>query len=340
MGVHQFGRKLSFVVGTPGSDALDLSQLRVQFIIRRGDLQTPNTLDARIFNLTDDTANRIGNEFSRVVLQAGYEGGFGTIFEGSITQVRAGRIDQKDSYVDITAADGDEMYNFATISKSLEAQVAKSDNIVLGFIQSMAAAAAAGTGDPVPVVGQDTIDRFLCYKPQLDQNGSVRGRVFYGMTRDELREFARSKGLAWSIQDGKIALIPLTSFIPGPVPEISAATGMIGVPETTQNGLSVRVLLNPLIKIGQAVRIRGVVNRLRFQPGLENHVQTLFVNEAGAKVNKQGLYYVMAANHSGDTRGNAWYTDLTCLAIDAAIPFDMVAKAAIQPAAASVRVYP
>lgn len=35
------------------------------------------------------------------------------------------------------------------------------------------------------------------------------------------------------------------------------------------------------------------------------------------KTNADGLYYVMVANHQGETRGDPWRTDLTCLAVDA-----------------------
>ena len=35
-----------------------------------------------------------------------------------------------------------------------------------------------------------------------------------------------------------------------------------------------------------------------------------------AQVSTDGLYRVFVAEHSGDTRGSEWYTDLTCLAVN------------------------
>lgn len=70
----QYLRKASLVIGND-SDALDFSDLRFSFDIRRGDLQTPNSARVRIFNIADDTAQRIAGEFSRLVLQAGYQDG-------------------------------------------------------------------------------------------------------------------------------------------------------------------------------------------------------------------------------------------------------------------------
>ena len=43
------------------------------------------------------------------------------------------------------------------------------------------------------------------------------------------------------------------------------------------------------------------------------------VPNTGNPSDQKGLYYVMVANHTGDTRGQNWYTDMTCLAVDATL---------------------
>lgn len=83
---EQWIRKASLIVGT--EDALDLSDLRFIFRIKRGDTQTPNTLHVRVYNVAEQTALRTMKEFTRVVLQAGYEGNYGIVFDGTIIQVR------------------------------------------------------------------------------------------------------------------------------------------------------------------------------------------------------------------------------------------------------------
>jgi hypothetical protein len=47
-----------------------------------------------------------------------------------------------------------------------------------------------------------------------------------------------------------------------------------------------------------------------------------------ATVTNDGFYRVMVAEHVGDTRGNDWYTELTCLAADISAP----ASSAVLPA--------
>jgi hypothetical protein len=318
MSAQQYRRQFSVIVGDNAGGGLDLSDLRVVFNVRRGDYQTPNSADVRIFNVADKTANRIRNEGTRLVLQAGYEGNYGLIFDGVIKQPRRGRVDAKDSYIDITAADGDQAYNYSVIALSLAAGNTPSD-AVQAFLGAMARHG----------ISQG-------YVPELSRNGSVRGRVYYGLTRDELREWAEVQDALWSIQDGKLTLIPRTSYIPGEVPVISPATGLIGVPEQTPNGIELRTLLNPSLKIGERIKLDSTLNLYRY--GLD--VPSQAVSEAQRqqiKTNADGLYYVMVAHHSGDTRGNEWYTNMICLSVDATVPPSMAPRAAIAPEAASIK---
>jgi|HubBroStandDraft_4_1064222.scaffolds.fasta_scaffold01923_5 hypothetical protein len=303
---QQYLRQFSCVIADASGNGLDFSDFQVRFNVRRGDYQAPNSCDVRIFNVADNTANQIQNEFTQIVLQAGYEGSYGVIFLGTIKQVRKGRVDAKNSYVDVTAGDGDSAYNFATCSFSLAAGTTPA-NAVQALLQSLIAGSLKQQ-----ISAQSTL-------PPLPTNGRVRGRVFYGMTRDAMRELCRSYGLKWSIQDGVITLIPLTGYLPGPIPVLSPDTGLIGVPEQTQQGIEMRVLLNSNIKIGQLVQLQSAsVNLNRY--GLDTASQAINDGLAGQiKTNADGYYYVMVANHSGETRGNDWYTDLTCLAVDATL---------------------
>lgn len=162
--------------------------------------------------------------------------------------------------------------------------------------------------------------------PFLSKNGSVRGHVFCGMAKDELRAFANDRGCTWSIQDGQITLIQKTGYLGGRVPVISPQTGLIGVPEQTQNGISIHTLLNPRLKIGQLIQLQSTVNQARIDTmSSPAAIAGNFNLQKGAKVSGDGVYYVMIAEHTGDTRSQPWYTDLTCLAADASqIPFGLI----------------
>jgi hypothetical protein len=350
MGTQQYGRKLSLIVGNTKGDALDFSQFRCVFSVRRGDFQTPNAADVRIFNLSRNTANLLYSNFTQavqqsiqqslsaglspaaaqaatasaptgqLVIQAGYEGNFGLIFRGNVKQVRLGRVDAKDSYVDITAADGDEAYNFSPMALSLAKGSTPADDLQ-ACVRDMAGGITQG------------------YTPDLSTNGRTRGRVFYGLARDELRDFADRNNVLWSIQDGQLTLIPKNSYIPGEVPVISPQTGLIGVPEQTQNGIIMRVLINPSLRIGQRVQLQSnAINQYRY--GLDKSSQAGNALLARTiKTSTDGTYYVMRADHNGDTRGNDWITTLTCLAVDATVPVGFAQTAAVSPASGSIPQY-
>ncbi|WP_079218936.1 phage protein [Herbaspirillum robiniae] len=301
MGVQQFGRKVSLIVGQDAGDALDLSQLRIVFAIKRGDLQTPNSLRARVFNVSETTRQRIEQEFTRIVLQAGYGGNYGIVFDGTIKQVRRGRESQTDTYLDITAADGDSAYNFAVVNTSLAA----------GSTLRQHVEAACTAMNPYGVR--------LGYAPDLPNNPLPRGKVMFGMARDFMRGAARTAQAVWSIQDGEVQLVPETSYCPGDIPVITSATGMVGLPEQTQNGIAVKMLLNPYVKISQLIQLDNASIQ-RFENSLV--VQQQAQNERvalQARLQDDGFYYVMTAEHHGDTRGQDYYTDVICLAADVTV---------------------
>lgn len=294
----QYLRKASLIIGENAGDALDLSELRFSFVVKRGDFQTPNSARIRVYNMNPDTMARVQKEFKRVVLQAGYEGNYGLIFDGTVVQTRRGRTSQVDTHLDITAADGDAAYNFAYVSTTLAAGSTAQDH----FNVAAQAMAKHGVG-----VG---------YTAGLQSNPLPRGKVMFGMARDVLACTARNTETTWSIQDGKLQVVPESSYMPSEIQVINSDTGMIGLPVQTQNGVQVRTLLNPNYKIGTLIELRpGSVQQLEYGLANADQPRNAFVQVTNP-LNANGYYYVMVAEHQGDTRGNDWYTDLICISAD------------------------
>lgn len=314
MSTRQFGRKVSLIIGQDSGDAIDLSELRFRFNVRRGDLQTPNSARIRVYNVSKQTAQRIEREFSRLVLQAGYPGNYGIIFDGTVKQVRRGRESQTDTYLDITAADGDSAYNFAVVNTTLAAGSTPADHV-----------AAACTAMNPYGVSQG-------YLPDLPKNPLPRGKVMFGMAREFMRWTARTCQTVWSIQDGKVIMVPETSYMPGEIPVITSETGMVGLPEQTQNGITIKMLLNPSVKIGRLIWIDNAsVQRYEYSLNVGQQAQNERI-EQQAKLQDDGFYYVMIAEHDGDTWGNDWYTSTICLAADVTVlPDSFRTQAAVPP---------
>jgi len=294
----QFGRQASLVVSN-GRSSIDVSQQRFRFEVRAADNETPNTAVIRVFNLSQTTAKSIIAEYDTVTLNAGYQfGNFGAIFQGDIKQFRRGRERNVDNYLDILAADGDEAYNFGVVNKSFAAG-ASDDQLLSTLLDSMGLKKDA------------SVDQIMA------STGGVihpRGKVLFGMARLYMGDVAKNAQSRWSIQNGKVTLVPFTGYLPGEAVVINTASGMIGTPEQTDSGISVRCYLNPLIKIGRRIHIdnkdinQAVVRQQSFPKYKSQFYPANLAND--------GIYRVLAAEHVGDTRANDWYTELICLNVD------------------------
>lgn len=152
-----------------------------------------------------------------------------------------------------------------------------------------------------------------------------RGKVMIGAASLQAAILARSVNARWSIQNGVVTLVSDTGYLPGDAIQINSSTGMIGVPKSTDNGITVRCQLNPLIKLGQLIQINQAditqSSVAGLQPGIDNQ-PTYY-----APTSSDGFYRVVVAEHVGDLRSNDFYTDLVCLAVDRSNPSSPVLAA-------------
>lgn len=294
----QFGRTASLIVANQ-TVAKDLSQLHFRFSVRASDVETPNTAEVRVYNLKPNTVAEILKEFTAVIIQVGYAGQLATVFSGTIKQFKQGKERNVDTFLDILAADSDQLYNFGTVNQSIQGGSTYQDrfNAICGVL--------GAPKDP-------NADGYL------GATGGIlpRGKVLFGLGRSYLRDLARSTGTRWSFQNGQLTLIPLTGYLPGDVITIDSKSGMISVPEATDQGVEVTVLMNPLILVGQRVRINSadIVQTVIREQGYPNYTSLNYVASVPPGL---GTYRVMVAEHEGDTRANSpWYSYLTCLAVD------------------------
>ena len=174
---RQWLRRCSLLVGPKEEGALELGELRVAFTVKVSEQETPNSASIRVYNLSEATAGRIRKEFTRVILQAGYQGNCSVIFDGNITKVALGQEggpgagknggegEGLDTCLEISAGDGDRAYNYALVNTSLAAGSTPDDHVRA----CMKAFSAKGI-EPG-------------YIPLLPGQKLPRGKVMYGMAR-------------------------------------------------------------------------------------------------------------------------------------------------------------
>jgi hypothetical protein len=318
-------RKWTLSAGVPGGEMMILStseqtstgeyaDLRVQFEVTAADLNsgTPNHAIITVWNLADRTASQVIKEYTQVILQAGYQTGhYGIIFKGDVKQFKRGRQNALESYLTLYCADSILPTTYSTVNTTLP-KGWTFDQLRDALIKSQQQWGAE--------VGH--IDR----KPSGGVVGP-RPAVLYANSIDEVYAYSRAMQQSWTFQNGKITILNWDGYQPGDIIELNSATGMIEVPELTQDGLLVKSLLNPRVYIKCRVRLNNADITQYFAPGggwlnpMTGNSLLGFPNvkqgtPAYAHAAADGVYCALVINHSGDTRGQPWYTLMTCLDVD------------------------
>lgn len=291
---YQFKRKWNLLVSDESGDGLDLSPLQCEFEIVKKDTQTPNKATFTVYNLSDQTISRMRKSFTKIIVNAGYVDNFGMIFTGNIKGFFEGK-NGVDKYLKIYAGDGDKAYNYTIINKTLAAGLSPSD-------QTKALSEAMGIN--------------INYQSELSQTQLPRGKVFYGRPQEYMRQVANTESCTWSIQDGQIVMLKRTELLPNTAVLLTPNTGLIGTPVRNEDGIDGQCLLNPLLKIGAAVKIdQTLINDADVDYNTDNKKDKKDKKELSS-INVDGEYRLISITHVGSTRGNDWYTKFKCLSIN------------------------
>lgn len=293
----QYGRYLKLVVADAQGNGLDLSNLEVHFSIRHPALATPKIAEIKIFNLSESTMQEIQHEFTQVQLTAGYQDQSGILFSGQIAQTKRGReADAVNNFLYVYGQDSDQAYNYAVINKTIASGYSHSD-------------VCKAIGDSFAEYGATQAPL-----PTFPAQRYPRGRTLYGATKDHARVLAGSTGFNWSLDLAEFRMQQQHGSTSTEAIVLTPATGLLGVPEQTINGISARCLLNSSIKIDSMVQIdKGLINptTLNFQYTAVNFLP---------KLSRDGIYRVLYVEHYGNTRGDEWDTDFICLDPNAPAP--------------------
>lgn len=275
-------------IGFDGEGGDDLTQLRIRFNIQQQDTSTPNVADIYVTNLSDDTANRVRQEFKSVTLAAGYRDNAAILFKGEIIQVRIGRENVTDKYLHIRATSGERARNDAVVSKTL-------------------------------APGHTYRDRLNVYLAEMQRYGVTVGHISdlgsrkfpkafaaWGNVKDGMRELCFATGTSWSIQNGKVQVLKNDEALPGGAIVLNSHTGLVGLPTQTIQGIEGRCLLNPRIVPGCLVKID---QRSIQQATLSASYASADYNAKIPGIAADGLYKIWVANYVGDTRGLEFYTE-------------------------------
>lgn len=293
-GVVQYMRACQVIIGNGSTgDGLSVAQpLRISFKITKTIGRTPNTCLLKLYNLSQASEDRIKGEFDEILINAGYVGHAELIFRGNIRHTFSYR-DGNDRIIEIDAADGDKDFNQAIVNVTLASGTSTEDIIahVLGAFTSTIKGV-------VNVVSRQ----------------HIRGRTLSGMARDILDDIARESNANWSIQDGKLHIVPTNATLPTQAIVLSSETGLLGAPEISDKGIMARCLLNPQIAVNGTIWLNNESIKLRVRkqhlaaPGAHKPTTKAKQHEI-ARTSPDGFYKVFMLVHEGDTRSAKWETE-------------------------------
>ncbi len=277
MGEILFERAVRVTVGnSDGATALQATGLRVRFHVKRTLRFEPSTAEIEIFNVSRAHRERMKARWAPVIVEAGYGTALGRVFSGQARTIDHVR-DQTDWITKIQCGDGEAAFRYAMVTDSWgpgtsTLQVAKALAASLGSLTAESEASLQGA----------LTDEF------------ARGYAARGSAARELDRLLSARGLEWSVQDGKVQVLPLGKPTQRRAVLLTPKTGLVGSPEhgtpspqfatDHSHTLRMRSLLQPTLVPGGLVQ-------------LQSQAAT-------------GLFRVLSVEHSGDTQGGDWYSSV------------------------------
>jgi hypothetical protein len=141
---------------------------------------------------------------------------------------------------------------------------------------------------------------------------------------------AKTEQAAFYVDEGKVQIVKAADTPTGQMINLSPQSGLIGAPEQQDDGISVKCLLNPSIKLNSFVHIdNSLIRRAKITRSsttsstkemTDKEKATAAQKAALRELDNDGIYRVISLKHAGDTRGNDWYTSFTGISQVASLP--------------------
>ncbi len=270
--------------------------LRCTFSIEKAFNHVPWYADLTIWNLAGDTERAIidsVNLGSTVVIEAGYQSGnYGTIWDGEIFQPLFDREDGTDFKLTLHCMNG-----LGIMISNFCAKTLTKGHDYAGILKEI----AKSSRNPIPVGS---------ISQSLHSQKLPRGKVIFGEPKKYIRQMTQDKNCQWFFGEEGLSVFNINEPLPheDKATVVSPKTGLIGTPQQTQGGIIIRTLLNPLLIIRNPAMVVKVDNSVIRQTKID-------VGQLVSPLDQDGYYKIIKVRHIGDTRGNDWYTEITCVSL-------------------------
>ena len=229
-------------------------------------------------------------KYEFISLEAGYDGLFGSIFVGQITNVQ------------IHLEDGGSTRGIRFFCKSSAKE--RDQNLINLTL--------APETDPVQIIEECASVFGAEIQVYGDFSGlkrRSRGTVLQGSPTSCMNELGETFAFDWMVENGAIKIIKRDFALDNQVYVISSGTGMIGSPVVSDTEVGIRYTLNPKIKLGDTIKLESMAPRFEFSGAFFYDVPRTI---------GEGYYKVNSLVFSGDSHGDQWESQISCLRLSAA----------------------
>jgi len=234
------------------------------------------------------------------ILSAGYQqGNYGIIWQGPVFQARVTRENVTDFKISLHCLLSIDPLTRDAVNSSYSASQSQT-----GLIQKMANL-AFGSSVPVTISSSAKV---------VNQS---RGGVIFGTVKSTFDNFADENNMQWFVSQRGLNFAKIDDDTPAtdtsasvfsppnaPGQQPPEADGIIiGTPEQTQYGVRFRVLLDPTVVVKYPAQLVNINNS-------QIVMQKRAIGEYLNVLDQNGTYIVFGVRYYGDTRGQAWYTEI------------------------------
>lgn len=265
--------------GEAGLDTVTLSGLRCSANITKAGGASMSMLDLRVWGMSLEQMNKLTvlnklaypqQRFNVVTVSAGDEdAGTSVVFRGTIQEAWADGRNPPDMMFHVSAFSG-----------------------LFESIKAVPPTSYKGSVDAATVFAGIALQMGFSL-----ENSGVTGTVLNdpylpGALGDQLRSVARAAHVSYLIEpaEGILAIWPKGGSRNGQIIEVSSATGMVGYPSFTQNGIQITTLYNPSLVFGRNIRV------------------------ASAFGSANGTWTIANVSHNldSDLPGGEWFSEIEC----------------------------
>ncbi|MEX3614385.1 MAG: hypothetical protein VB141_11680 [Burkholderia gladioli] len=214
-------------------------RMRASVVTYTGEAQ--GALQLRVFGLPLDMINRltrvsvIQNQLrpNSILLAAGTDESMSTVYMGQIYTAFGELQSQPEAALNMVAQAG-----------------------AIDAVKPVGALSYVGAADAVDIMAD--LAKSMGYS--FESNGvsvKLSNPYFPGTALDQVKSCARAANIYYTIERGVLAIWPKTQYRTADPIEISAATGMVGYPAFSADGLILRTEFNPNVQLGGRVSVKS-----------------------------------------------------------------------------------